>query len=105
MKKLLFLGAFLVALISQPAMGQTSRPNVVVVQLYYTGLSTQHIAITRGEGHTEDIQFKNTSPEEHKAAEAYQRVMEKLFAERYTLKSTFSLGTNANVTLLFEQRR
>ena len=107
MKKLLFLGACLVALASQPVQAQTTRPNVIVVQVYYTGMNTQHIAITRGEGQTEDIEIKGTSPNgsDHKAAEAYQRVVEKLFSEGYTLKSTFSLGTSPNVTLLFEQRR
>jgi hypothetical protein len=108
MKKLLFLGACLVALASQPVKAQTTRPNVVVVQVYYTGMSgIQHIAITRGEGQTEDIEIKGTFPNgsDHKAAEAYQRVVEKLFSEGYTLKSTFSLGTSPNVTLLFEQRR
>jgi hypothetical protein len=105
MKKLLFLGACLVALASQPVVAQTSGPNAVVVQVYYTGVNTQHIAITRGEGKTEDIQLKNTSINDHKAAESYQRVMEKLLAEGYTLKSTFSLGTTANVTLLFEKRQ
>jgi hypothetical protein len=104
MKKLLFLGACLVTFASQPVVAQTGGPHVIVVQLYFTGIGTQHI-ITRGEGKTQDIQLKNTSPEEHKAAEAYQRVMEGLFAEGYTLKSTFSLGTTANVTLLFEKRQ
>lgn len=80
---------------------------MVIVQLYYTGLGTQHIAITRGEGQTEDIELKGTPPSgsDHKAAEAYQRVVEKLASEGYTLKSTFSVGTSPNVTLLFEQRR
>jgi hypothetical protein len=86
-------------------MAQTIRPSVVVVQLYNTGLNTEHIAVTRGAGRTEDIEFKNSGPDDHKVAEAYQRELAKLFAEGYTLKSTFSLGTLSTVTLIFEQRR
>jgi hypothetical protein len=105
MKKLLFLGACLLALTSQPVIAQTVRPPVVVVQLYFSGISTHHIAITRGEGQTEDIEFKDQGTKEHGTAEAYQRALARLYQEGYTLKSTFSLGTLSTVTLVFEKRQ
>jgi hypothetical protein len=105
MKKLLFSGACLVALASSPVRAQTVRPPVVVVQLYFSGISTQHIAITRGEGQTEDIEFKDPGTKDHRTTEAYQRALAQLYQEGYTLKSTFSLATNAVVTLIFEKRQ
>ena len=103
MKKILFLGACLVALASQPVKAQTSKPEIVVVQVYTTGIGVGHVAITRGQDQTEDVEFKVTSAKQHIAAEAYQRVFAQLAREGYSLKSTFSPG-DAPVTLVFEKR-
>jgi hypothetical protein len=104
MKKLLFLGVCLVALASQPALAQTGEPPVIVVQLYYTGLFTAHITITRGDNKTEDIEFKETSTRDYTTAQAYQRVLVRLYQEGYALKSTFKSGENQPVTLIFDKR-
>jgi hypothetical protein len=101
MKKLLFLGACLVALASQPVIAQTSVPQVIVVQVYFTGLGTGHLTVTRGEGQTEDIEFKQTNIKQATEAETCQRVFEKLYQEGYSLKSTFSPGTGGISTLIF----
>ncbi|MGI4743393.1 MAG: hypothetical protein ACRYG7_50220 [Janthinobacterium lividum] len=105
MKKLLLVSACLLALSSSPVLAQAGGPNVVVVQLYHTGLSTGHIAITRGEGKTEDIEYKDQDTKEHTSAIAYQRVLAQLYQEGYTLKSTFTPGASYVVTLLFEKRQ
>jgi hypothetical protein len=104
MKKLLLLGACLLALASQPVMAQTGQPPVIVVQLYYTGLFTAHITITRGDNKTEDIEFKETNTRDHTTAQAYQRVLVRLYQEGYALKSSFRVGDNQPVTLIFDKR-
>lgn len=105
MKKLLFLGACLVALGSQPVMAQNGGAEVVIVQVYYTGLSNGHIAVTRGEGKTEDVEFKGANSKQHIEAEAYQRVFAQLVREGYSLKSTIALGAGDTVTLVFEKKQ
>jgi hypothetical protein len=52
MKKLLFLGACLVALASSPAMAQTGEADVVIVKIS-EGYSSLHIAIVHGTGKPE----------------------------------------------------
>jgi hypothetical protein len=74
---------------------------VIVVQVYYTGLGNGHLTITRGEGKTEAIEFKQTNVKQANEAETCQRVFEKLYQEGYSLKSTFSPGTSSISTLIF----
>jgi hypothetical protein len=57
MKKLLFLGACLVALASQPVMAQTGGADVVVVQVSF-GLGAGQILISHGGGKTEVVEIK-----------------------------------------------
>jgi hypothetical protein len=104
MKKLFLIGACLLALASSPALAQVGGPPVVVVQLYYSGLGTGHIAVTRGEGKTEDIEYKATTIKQHVASETYQRVFTQLYQEGYALKSTFSPGDGSVVTLIFDKK-
>jgi hypothetical protein len=104
MKKLLFLAACLVTLASTPVVAQSGGPGVVIVQFYTTGLGNGHIAITRGEGRTEDVEFKVTNIKQHTAAEAYQRVFAQLVQEGYSLKSTFFPEDGSTVTLVFEKK-
>jgi hypothetical protein len=105
MKKFFFLGACLVALASSPVKAQTIKPEVIVVQVYSTGIGTGHVAVTRGEDKTEDIEFKVTSAKQHTAAETYQRVFAQLVQEGYSLKSTIAPGEGGTVTLVFEKRQ
>ncbi|RZL13440.1 MAG: hypothetical protein EOO62_08125 [Hymenobacter sp.] len=79
MRKLFWMGASLLALAAAPAMAQAGAPAVVVVQLYYSGIGTGHVAVTRGEGKTEDIEYKVTNIKQHTAAETYQRVFAQLY--------------------------
>jgi hypothetical protein len=104
MEKLMFLAACLVALASTPVIAQLGGPNVVIVQVYTTGLGSGHIAITQGEGRTEDVEFKVTNIKQHTAAEPYQRVFAQLVQERYSLKSTFFPKDGSTVTLVFEKK-
>jgi opacity protein-like surface antigen len=98
MKKLLFLGACLVALASQPVVAQAGEPEVIVVQVYYTGIATGHILITRGAGKNEDIEFKGKSWTE--TGEAVQAAIAKLYKEGYSVKSTYAPGTGSAATLI-----
>jgi hypothetical protein len=75
MKKRLFLGAYLVAMASSPVLAQTSTSEVAIVQLYFTGINTGHLSLTRTTGTTEA---------------AYQRVFTQLYQEGYSLKSTIT---------------
>lgn len=104
MKKLLFLGACLVVLSSQPVMAQTGGPDIVIVRLA-EGAGTIHAVITRGEGKSEEIEFPNGSKNKGLIAssEGYYKMINKLYQEGYVLKSTFSSSNiNAeNMTLLF----
>jgi hypothetical protein len=98
MKKLLFLGACLVALASQPTMAQTGGADVVVMQAHF-GASAGYIIISRGPGKTEKQEFKTKN--EGAEAEAYQQVIAKLYQEGYTIKSAVSPGISSTSTLVF----
>lgn len=101
MKKLLFLGACLVALASQPVVAQTSGPEVVVVRVFDAGINV-HLAINRGKGKTELVTFSSGANDKHlaEAAEGYQQALFKLYQEGYTLKSTFTTSDRLS-TLVF----
>ena len=106
MKKILFLGACLVALASQPVMAQTGGADVVIVQTYFTGISTLHIAVTRADGQTQEAEVKDAgNVKSHVVAVALQQTLAKLVQEGYTLKSNFAFGVNQVQTLIFEKRQ
>jgi hypothetical protein len=98
MKKLLFLGACLVALasqpvmaqttVSQPVLSQTTEPQVVIVQLTYTGFGAGHLSLIRGAGKTEKTDFSGQS------GEVLQVVITRLSQEGYSLKGTFAAGAS-----------
>jgi hypothetical protein len=105
MKKLLLLGACLLALSVQPAMAQMTNPEMVVVRLHEYDTSV-HLAITHGEGKTEFLKFDSGVTEKRltASAEGYHRVLLKLYQEGYVLQSTFSAAPTASgtfTTLLF----
>jgi hypothetical protein len=99
MKKLLFLGACLVALASSPAMAQTGGAQVVVVQVSFWASAGQ-ILISRGEDKTEVISVKKDKNQGF-ATEACQKVIAKLYQEGYAIKSTFSDGVSNESILVF----
>jgi basic membrane lipoprotein Med (substrate-binding protein (PBP1-ABC) superfamily) len=105
MKKLLFLGACLVALASQPLMAQTGGSNVVVVRVHDSGVNIE-LVINRGKGQSELIKFNSGVSDKHlqEAAEGYQQALAKLYQEGYSLKSTFT-STERLSTLVFVKDR
>jgi hypothetical protein len=98
MKKLLFLGACLVALASQPVMAQTAGPSIVVVQVFAAGFAKYQVVIDRGGDKPELVEFK--ADPQVKQAGVYQHIFEKLAQEGYVIKSTFSLEPHLT-TLVF----
>lgn len=101
MKKLLFLGACLVALASQPVMAQTDGPEVIVVQTYQSRLNLGRMIIDRGLDKPEIAEFK-LNPQEEQAT-AFQKLFAKLALQGYVLKSTFSIESGVT-TLVFGKR-
>jgi hypothetical protein len=91
MKKLMFLGACLVALASQPVMAQTGTPEVIVVRISETlGIGGIHLVIIRPDGKGESVDVTGVGMTEKKLIEsgqAYQRVFAKLYQEGYSLKA------------------
>jgi hypothetical protein len=102
MKKLLFLGSCLVALASQPAMAQTGRPEVVVVKVMES-MYTMRIVVVQGSG-TPQVQELNIG-EGTKAmvssSQEIQKVVAGLYAQGYSLKSTFDGNKGVVSTLIF----
>jgi hypothetical protein len=100
MKKLLFLGACLVALASQPVRAQATEKEVIIVQVITVGRGDGYITITRGSGREENISFKPYSKNVPQEAVAYQQVITKLYQEVFNLKSTFTTSSSS-VTMVF----
>jgi hypothetical protein len=101
MKKLLFLGACLMALASQPVMAQTGGAQVAVVRLLSSG-SHLFVTTTYGVGKTESVDTDvplSIAKSQKPIAEAYQQVVMKLTQEGYTLKG-MSAG-DGYTTLIF----
>ncbi|AMJ66306.1 hypothetical protein [Hymenobacter sp. PAMC 26628] len=75
MKKLILLSACLLALAARPAAAQTQGPDIVVVRVYDGGGSGKFI-ITRGEGKSEQVEFKGGVSDKNQAAssEAYHKM-------------------------------
>ena len=105
MKKLLFWGACLVALASQPVMAQTGGSNVIVVRVRDSGVGIE-LVINRGKGQSELIKFSSGVSDKHlqEAAEGYQLALAKLYQEGYSLKSTFTAAEGLS-TLVFVKDR
>jgi hypothetical protein len=107
MKKLLFLGACLVALASQPVKAQAAGPQVVVVRVNDGGGLGSHLVIIRGEGKREELDFATGISTKALGAsgEVMQQVFTKLYQEGYTLKSTFGGGQGFTSTLVFVKEK
>lgn len=106
MKKLLFLGACLVALASQPVMAQTGGADVVVVRVY-DGSVSGRLVIAHAGGKTEELPF-NGSYNSKGLAESgnqLQQVVTTLYQQGYALKSTFSSSGGVVATLIFVKEK
>ncbi|MFD1874263.1 hypothetical protein [Hymenobacter bucti] len=106
MKKLLFLGACLVALASQPVMAQTGGADVVVVRIA-DGSNASQLVIVRGPGRNERIDLSSSINNKSltSTGEAIQQATAKLYQEGYILKSTFSGQGGFVSTLVFVKEK
>jgi hypothetical protein len=105
MKKLIFLGACLVALTSQPVLAQTDGADVVVIVQTYPIAGGTRVLVSRSAGNTEQIDFKSGGKNQAQEAEGYQQLFAKLYQEGYSLTSTFSPGSMAASTLVFTKKK
>jgi hypothetical protein len=97
MKKLLALGACLVALSIRPAAAQTGGSDIVMVRLYEQS-GMVHAVIVRGEGKTEEMDFRNgyNGKAFIASGEGYYKMLAPLYREGYTVQSTFSTPRSIN---------
>ncbi|MGI4872468.1 MAG: hypothetical protein ACRYFX_14980 [Janthinobacterium lividum] len=102
MKKLLFLGACLVALASSPVKAQTGGAEVVVVHFYHNGTPRLYAAIARGDSAPQVVDMKGDGAEE---ATFCQRILAKLYQEGYSLRSTFGGSSSLTGTLVFTKEK
>jgi hypothetical protein len=105
MKKLIFLGACLVALALQPVIAQT-KPDVVIVRLA-DGTNASQLIIVRGPGKNEVIDLLTSINTKGliSSGEAIQQAIAELYREGYSLKSTFSGYQGSVSTLLFVKEK
>ena len=104
MRKLLFLGACLVALASQPVVAQAGGPEVVVVKVRESIGGEMHLTVCRGVGKSETTILKaREAASAGNGAEAVQQLILKLSQEGYVLKTTYGGGWNYEIlnTLVF----
>jgi hypothetical protein len=104
MKKLLFLGACLVALSSSPVMAQAGGTEVVVMSMRTASLGRTRVVLAYSGGKTEEKLIKNMSNSDKaqdEATSAYQEIITNLYQQGYSLKSTFSGFQGGFSTLVF----
>jgi hypothetical protein len=103
MKKLLFLGACLVALASSPVKAQTAEPQVIVVRVLEDPRNI-YVSITRPDGQTEDRKLESGLGTKGLTAssKAFHQLISSLYQQGYRLQSTFTTdnATNDNRTTL-----
>ena len=110
MKKLLFMGACLVALSASPVQAQTDV-DVTVVRVTAIAPYT-YVTITRPGGKQEEIEFNNYGKDTGKkqlVGVGLQQVVADLYQQGYELKSTFdtqmSASSSASVLLFIRKKQ
>lgn len=100
MKKLLFLGACLVALASQPVVAQTGGTEVAVVQMTEIDRGDLYFVIVRNGVKTEEKVFESVLGKkgEIDRAEAKQKVLQQLYQQGFTLIQATVSGSLGRVT-------
>ena len=101
MKKLLFLGACLVALASSPVQAQTGETQVAVNFKRVTSTHVQAVITRKGEKPL--VQDRKGNGKER--AQFRQQVVAKLTQEGYALKTPFDPGTEASSALVFTKQK
>jgi hypothetical protein len=99
MKKILFLGACLVALASQPVMAQTTGPNIVIVRVEERYSGNLMLFVERDGQATETIVYEETK--KANMGKGYYPVLNKLYQQGYQLQGVIpgaTLTTGAAVT-------
>jgi len=99
MKKLLFLGACLLAFASQPVMAQTTGPDVVIVRVEERYSGNLMLFVERAGQETETIVFEETK--KANMGKGYYPVLNKLYQQGYQLQGVIpgaALTTGAAVT-------
>jgi hypothetical protein len=84
MKKLFFLGACLVALVSQPVMAQTVVPDLVVVHVLQMGRKLE-FSIAHGQQQTEEVVFELSK--EVRTVPSYYTALAKFYAQGYIVQA------------------
>lgn len=113
MKKLIFLGACLLVLASQPVQAQTGEPDMVVVKVtdgYYQptifdiarpGKPPEHRVLNK-----KDLEaLGGNSATLAGSAEATRRLLVELAQQGYSLSTTYSAGSSGITTLIFTKRQ
>jgi hypothetical protein len=100
MKKLLLLGACLVALASSPVMAQASEPEVLVLRI---DDGNGYMVIAWPDGKTEELQFNALSTKKGLVTSSaqFQKLIASLYKQGYVLKSTFAGQQAVFTTLVF----
>jgi hypothetical protein len=93
MKKLLFLGACLMALASQPVMAQTTGPDLVVVRVLEMGRKLQ-FSIAHGQQQPEEVTFDLSK--EVRAAPSYYTALAKFYSQGYVVQAVIPGMTNGS---------
>jgi hypothetical protein len=102
MKKLIFLGACMMALGSSPVMAQAGGPDVVVVRVA-EGAGRSHLTIERSGQEPEEIIFDwsdNTSKNQ-RASKSYLDALSKLYQQGYQVQATIPGAQYANGGTVF----
>jgi len=108
MKKLLFLGACLVALASSPVMAQTGGADIVIVRVAEYSSNT-HLTVERVGQEPEEIEFdwdSRIGKKWGRASKGYLDALSKLYQQGYQVQATipgasFNNGGTTYTTLVF----
>lgn len=102
MKKLILLGAGLLALASLPAQAQAGGADIVVVKVAEYQNNTQIVIIDRaGKSELMELAGGGGPNAMTQSAKRVQRVLASLYAQGYVLKSTFTGDHGSMSTLIF----
>jgi hypothetical protein len=104
MKKMLLLGACLWVFAAPPAQAQTGNSDIVVIKVLESRLATR-IIIARSWGFPDELEVKaglagNEATLVRESAQKMQEVLMKLYAQGYTIKSSFGGSDGGPSTLV-----